>query len=326
MITISKKLRIMRKPKVSEFLTTNFKVLGDIGSRKIGGSSSAENAMLVNSEELASYIPNMLGVSPTSADWGKVLDNYVRSISVPVPDNGHEIEIGFVFDVTDVTKKIALDAYSKENDLADVKEADLFAHICQNVNRNFWWKFGRPIEPKDYYLWRYCQNYRPVANTMKDADSKSLEIRFYILDEEELVKDQQAAFNIRRKANAMYFEVLNRMEDVKAILFLMQKGDLVLKAKREEDLMMLLETAKDADMANFVNAVKNLEKRRNEVFIEECIAYNILQRAPHSNMIVDSSDGNVIGQNVKEAAAYVELQANLKYKNTLEGTLKNKSI
>lgn len=326
MITISKKLRIMRKPKVSEFLTANFKVLGDIGSKKIGGSINAEAAMLVNSEELASYVPLLIGISPTSPDWGKALDNYVRSLSVIIEDNGKEIEIGFVFDITDITKKEAINVYRKENNLEDASEEDLVAHICANVNRNYFWKYGRPIEAKDYYLWRYCQNYRAVANTLKDVDDTSLSIRFYILDEEELAKDQQSAFKLKNAANKMYFEILNKPEDVRAVLFLMDKGDKVLTAKDNEALMMILDQAKDENVGVFMKAAKNLDKRRDEVFIEECVARAILQKAPHSNMIVDSADGTVIGANVKEAAAFLNLPANLKIKNTLEGVLKNKSL
>ena len=326
MITISKKLRIMRKPKVSEFLTANFKVLGDIGSKKIGGSINAEAAMLVNSEELASYVPLLIGISPTSPDWGKALDNYVRSLSVIIEDNGKEIEIGFVFDITDITKKEAINVYRKANDLENASEEDLVTHICANVNRNYFWKYGRPIEAKDYYLWRYCQNYRAVANTLKDVDDTSLSIRFYILDEEELAKDQQSAFKLKNAANKMYFEILNKPEDVRAVLFLMDKGDKVLTAKDNEALMMILDQAKDENVGVFMKAAKNLDKRRDEVFIEECVARAILQKAPHSNMIVDSADGTVIGANVKEAAAFLNLPANLKIKNTLEGVLKNKSL
>lgn len=326
MITISKKLRIMRKPKVSEFLTANFKVLGDIGSKKIGGSINAEAAMLVNSEELASYVPLLIGISPTSPDWGKALDNYVRSLSVVIEDNGKEIEIGFVFDITDITKKEAINVYRKDNNLEDASEEDLVAHICANVHRNYFWKYGRPIEAKDYYLWRYCQNYRAVANTLKDVDDTSLSIRFYILDEEELAKDQQSAFKLKNAANKMYFEILNKPEDVRAVLFLMDKGDKVLTAKDNEALMMILDQAKDENVGVFMKAAKNLDKRRDEVFIEECVARAILQKAPHSNMIVDSADGTVIGANVKEAAAFLNLPANLKIKNTLEGVLKNKSL
>ena len=334
MITIAKKLTIMRKPKVSEFMTVNFKVLGDIGSRKIGGSDKAENAMLVNSEELATYLPMILGVSPTSPEWGKAVDNYVRSISVPIGDNGYDMEVGFIFDITDITRKEAILRYAidaeligkDERSVSAIDESKFAEHVAANVKRDFWWKYARPINPADYYLWRYCQNYRPVANSLKDVDDKSLHIRFYIVDEEEILDNQKKAFKIKNEANRLYISICDKPEKVRSIMFLLSKGDIVLTCKTPEDLIIALDAVKDANTAEFIFAAKSLEKRQGEVFIEECIAYNLLQRAAHSKMIIDPSDGTFIGSDIKEAAAFMAMPSNAKYANTLQGAMKSKVI
>lgn len=326
MKTISKALTIVRKTKVSDFMIANFKVLGDSGNHNIGGSVSAENAMLVNEEELASYLPNIIGVSPTSPSWGQRLDNYVRSVSVPVPSNGLSLEVGFVFDELDLKYKAAFKAYRVENKFEDASEEDVIDHIVANVHRNYWWKYGRPINAADYFLWRFCQNYKKVANTLKDADNKSLDIKYYIVDEDDVKKEQKRTFDIKNKSAKLYYQVSSKPEDVRAALFLLKMGKVVLNKPDAEDHLMALDQAKDLDPTEFIRVCSNLDKLKDQAFIEECIERNILTRAANSTLIIDANSGDALGGNLVEAVAYLNDQANTKYKNTLVGMVNNKSI
>lgn len=370
MITLSKKIKIMRKPRVSEYAIANFKVLGDTGNIKVGGSVSAENAMLVNEEELKTYLPNILGVSPNSPKWGELSDNYVRSISVVIGENGYDIEIGFNFSITDVTKRDAIEAYvqnvnaridaavaempkvvipekkdDKGNVIApktsglsedalalratrlDVKDEEaVIAHIVANVDREFWWKYGKPIDPASFFLWRYCCGYRKVANHVKDADDKSLNIKFYLLDEDDVKDEKLKVFAIKNAANKAYNTVSGSLDTVKIVLFACEYGREALSCKTPDDYLMLLDRLKDEQAARFVKVANNVNKYREHAFIEECIARGIFERLIHSNLIVDAETNETVGASIEAAAAFIKDTANAKYVNRLEGILKSKRL
>jgi len=324
MITISKQVRIVRKDKASEYKIKNFKVLGDSGDKKIGGSIKAENAMLVNSAELKSYLPNIIGVSVTDPEWGRKVDNHIRSISAPVEPTGLELEIGFNFDVTDMEFRPAINELIKEFKLDD-NEADVFKFVVASVNRNNWWKYGKPINPADYFLWRYCQNYRPVANNVKDAD-KSDRIRFYIVDTDDVRKEQSEMFAVRQEANKLYFAISDDEYKVKAALFIAKEGAAVLSAKTNEDLLISLDQYVQSNATSFIKIAKNIDKLKDTAFVEECIARGIFTKIAHSNLITDSSTGDNIGGNVQEVVNYLNNPSNVKYTNTVKGIIKSKSI
>lgn len=325
MITLSKNIRVVRKEKVSDYKIANFKVLGDSGNKKIGGSIKAENAMLVNVEELRSYLPNILGVSPTAPEWGRKLDDYVRSIAVPVDPTGNDMEIGFVFDITDYEKKDAIAELVKDESLEKDEKA-IVAHITKNIHRNYWWKYGRPIEPADYFLWRYMQNYRKVANSMDEAD-KSLHINFYIVDSEDVKKQKSEAFKLKSGANKAYFTLSDDIDKVKTVLFALKEGASVLAAGNDdEELLRALDTIKDVDPAKFIKAATNVDKLKDAAFIEECISRNIFNRLPNTEIIIDNDTGDTLGNSVLEAIAYLKADENAKYVNTVRGRIKSKTL
>jgi len=369
MITLSKNIKIMRKPRVSEFAIANFKVLGDTGNIKVGGSIAAENAMLVNEEELKSYLPNILGVSPTSPKWGELSDNYVRSISVVIGENGFDIEIGFNFSVTDVTRRDAIVAYvNKVNagieaaisemklvtipasknadgtivpekkvlsddaialqksklDISD--EATVVAHIVANVDRQYWWMYGKPIDPAAFFLWRYCQGYRKVANHIKDADDKSVNIKFYLLDEDDVKDEKRKAFAIKNAANKAYNNVSSSVENIKIVLFACEKGSSAIQCKTSDDYLMLLDQLKDEQPSKLIKVAENIKKYTEHAFVEECIARGVFERLINSNLIVDAETNDTIGASTEAAVAFIKDIANAKYVNRIEGILKSKRL
>ena len=370
MITLSKKIKIMRKPRVSEYAIANFKVLGDTGNIKIGGSVSAENAMLVNEEELKSYLPNILGVSPNSPKWGELSDNYVRSISVVIGENGYDIEIGFNFSINDITRRDAVEEYVKtvnaridtaidempkvvipekkddkgnitspkttglsEDALAlkatrlDIKdEAAVVAHIVANVEREFWWKYGKPIDPASFFLWRYCRNYRKVANHIKDADDKSLNIKFYLLDEDEVKDEKLKAFAIKNAANKAYNAVSGSIDTIKIVLYACEYGNETIACTSSDDYLMLLDRLKDEQPARFVKVASNVSKYKEHAFVEECITRGIFEKLINSNLIVDAETNETIGSSIESAVAFIKDPANAKYVNRIEGILKSKRL
>lgn len=325
-VEVKKSITVMRVPNTSEYLIANFQVIGDSGNKKIGGSVTAENAMLVNKEELETYMPNILGLSPSDPRWGDRLDTYIRSISVPVPENGLALNIGFVFDNTDILKKSAIAAYIKDNKLSEGDFEDVVEHLTINVNRNFWWKYATPMKAEDYFLWRYIQRYHKVANKLEDADNKSLKIMFYILDEDEIKSKQIAAFELKTKANKLFNNLLESPEKARAVLLLMEQYNIVLTAKSKSEYLMALDTIRETDVARFIEAASDLEQKEKAVFLRECIAYNILAQYPNSTVVYDGATGNVIGNNLREAAAYIFDPVNEKYNNTIRGLLKSKVV
>lgn len=325
MITVQKTVTLMRKEKVSEFKTLNFAVLGDSSTRKIGGSISAENAMLVNAEELRSYLPNIIGVSPSAPEWGKALDMYVRSIAVPVEANGLDLEIGFNFDHTDYDRKAAWDALAKEAKIDPTDEKKVVDYIQTAINRNYWWKYGQPITPADYFLWRYTQNHRKVANSMADAD-KSLHISFYIVDQDDVKAERSKAFKLKNQANGLYFKLSSDMAKVKAVLFAGGKGMNVISARDNDDILMALDSFREQEPAKFIELASNTDAIAESAFVQEAVARGVLNKLPNTNLITDSSTGEPLGGNVEEVIVFLRKEENLKQLNEIKGRMARKTI
>lgn len=113
MITISRKYELVVKANASAYIKANKEVVVP-GAKIIGSSLTAVNKMLSLSSELKVLMPEMLGLSPTSGDWDKMVARYWHSLSEPINPTGRALETGFTYDITDSTKQQSIHAISEQ--------------------------------------------------------------------------------------------------------------------------------------------------------------------------------------------------------------------
>ena len=110
----------------SAYSTANKKPLMDVDiNRTIGASIRGVNKMLANPEEQKIIMQDIIAISPNSGEWNKELTNYWNSFSYDIPENGKELEIGFIYDINDLSKKPFIESINKGISIAkDKLESD----------------------------------------------------------------------------------------------------------------------------------------------------------------------------------------------------------
>ena len=322
MLTINKKIIIYRKTDASEFSKKNYKVLPS-GVQKVGSSINAVNAMMIHSDMLNELMPLIIGMSSDEREFTKKVNSYWNSIAVNIPDTGKELEIGFIYNLVDskklsnIKKIIGADGkvreFSTEQQLAD--------YVENYIEEEDKWRYGTPIVPADYLLWRYCLNYKAVANSPDEQIlGKSSDIRFYIHNEALIKKLEKDKFDIRSKAGKIYFDIISDSVKIKKYLYAMGKGAGV-EAMDDIDRAKLLETIYLNTPIDLITIHKDKEIDM-KAFIEECITAGVLRRLPNTDLIVNSTDNLTIGNNMMDAIAFLKSEVNAKLVNEITGRLK----
>lgn len=314
MSTSSKKVTIFRVTKSNNYSVKNAKVLTD-GSQKIGGSISAKNAMLVHDEELKSYMPKLIGVSPASPQWQDRLDAYFESLTVMIPDSGFPLEVGFVYNYQSENSKKLVAA----NRDVIKSEGEFSIFVDENISDEERYLYGTPINIANYVLYRYCKNYKPVANTIDDVE-KSKDIRFYLVDETYMKKRAKALLDLKNSAKKIYLEVSTSPEKVKNLIFAMGRSYEIVD-KDDFDTLMVLERISNDEPQLLIDAAKD-KMLDSKAFIERCIDINLLTRQDNTSIIMVTADNAILGNTIEEAVVALNSKDNLKLKNELEMAIK----
>ncbi len=114
MLTDNKKIYIKVRKATSAYAKQNSKRLEEIQiSRTIGSSVSSVNKMLANSEEQSTLMSDIIAISANDSTWTKQLKGYWDGFSYDIPENGKELEIGFVYDITALDRQTYISQINK---------------------------------------------------------------------------------------------------------------------------------------------------------------------------------------------------------------------
>ena len=189
-----------------------------------------------------------------------------------------------------------------------------------NVPENEKYKYCTPINVEDYLLYRYCQNYHDVANSIDTVD-KSPSIRFYLFSDKLSKVETEKKLNLDKKAMALFLKLIANINDVDNVLYtLCNKVDALkginIKHIDESDKHIYLKNIMNDTPVLFINTVedKNLLIKAN---IERYINAGIWKRLSNSDIIVDTDNAEItIGNNVDEAVNFMTNDANKERLNT----------
>jgi len=314
MFTIKKKISIFRVPRATEYAAKNFKVLDD-GHQKIGSSITGVRAMTACDNEMAAYLPKIIGVSPNSQDWGSKMDNYWESLSIPIPEHGLDLEVGFAYDETLPASKALINA---NKDVCT--NVETFAQFVDaKIPDCDKYKYGIPINIGQFILFRYCANYKPVANNIDDVE-KSKDIKFYFVDQSYMDTRAEKLLRLRDKAGLAYYSVVGKVEEIKTLLYAMGRG-YETEGKNETQLTMLLERIRNEEPQLLIDAHADATLG-NKAFIERCIVRGLLNRQVNSTIIQVAADNTILGNTIDEAVVALASAANAVTLNTLQLALK----
>lgn len=114
-------IKIRKVTSAYAFAGENQKRIAEVQiNRTIGSSVTSVNKMLTNADEQKAIMGSIISISPNSSNWETKLKNYWDSFTEDIPENGKKLEVGFVYDIDSISKKVYIDninkGISKESD------------------------------------------------------------------------------------------------------------------------------------------------------------------------------------------------------------------
>lgn len=297
----------------------------------IGSSVSSSRVLSSNKEEVETYFPRLVGLSPNNDNFMNRVKQYLNNIQVAVDELGKTFDCSFHYnhysDYLAIKKKeekiesnYKLANKSNNKDLrAALKEKLTLLNELETSKH----KLGYPLNLEDYILYRHCLLYNDIAKDTALINSDA-SIRFYFKDnnkEAELQKKLRTEIN---NAKANYVQIVGDpdMFDAVYIQYCVISGRPIVSSMLEDRITK--ET--QLDRFSIEDPIKfNHICRDNDIklkaLIETLIARGEFIRAQHNQNIL-TPEGDFIGANMKEAVAWFKDSANSAmvagYKNKLK--------
>lgn len=325
MVTNNKTIELISKVHPTIFQLRNKDIFGTI-AQPLGSTRGAVQTILSKHEEMLKILmPMIISTSTNDTSWYKKVENYWHSFSLKVPIGGVKFEIGFIYDIYDISRKSNIEsliARAKANNI-DIKTDEAFMnYVLANVPEDDKYKYATPINAEQYLNWVYLKGHRQVANDESVVDM-STKISFVFIDPKKVEDKKRELHSLSTKALETYIEILHDRAKVKNILYV--RGEDASKLD-QIDADIKLKAFCDNSPKEFLQLV-NDEGLLIKARIERYCVRGILKRLPNSSIIVDSSDtSNVIGNGIDEAVAYFKSEAADKVVKTKEFAAKYKAI
>lgn len=315
----------------SMFRRANDKVLP---KRKdyIGSSINSSRTLASNKEEIETYFPNIVGLSPNNDDFVNRVKQYLNNIKIPVDELGRKFNISFHYyhkrdyNAIKAQEEIIESVYNKanRNNLEDIKNALKEKILRLNVLEGTKCKLGYPVNIEEYIMYRHCLLYNDVAKDVALINSDP-NVRFYFKD------DNKEAEKLRKfrmevnKAKANYVTCLGDSElfDAIYIQYCSIIGLPVIASLAEDriDREIKLDKFSTDEPVKF-NAIFTDKDVKLKATIETLIARGELVRYNYNQNIV-TPEGEFIGSNLKEAVIWFKDPKNASVANAFYNRLKN---
>lgn len=298
----------------------------------IGGSIKSSRTLSANKEEVDTYFPNIIGLSPNDPNFVMRVKQYLNNIRIPVDELGRTFDTSFHYyhkrDYIKVHKEEnAIDEQYQKADRSNIKKLKeaLNEKITKlNILESTKCKLGYPINVDDYLMYRHCLLYNDIAKDVALINSEA-NIRFYFKDdqkEQERMKNYRAEVN---KAKQNYVSILaddGKFDAVYTQYCVMNSLPLISSLRKDRmDKEMDLDKFSTANPVKF-NKIFSNKDMRLIADIEMLIARGELVRSQYSQNI-STVDGDFIGANMGEAIAYFKDPANASVVAAFNSKLKN---
>ena len=298
----------------------------------IGSSVYASRILSANKEEVDTYFPNIIGLSPSDPSFVMRVKQYLNNIRIPVDELGRTFDISF--------------HYYKKSDYYRIKaEEERIERVYQMANRqdivklraalkekitkinaleSTKCKLGYPVNVDDYLMYRHCLLYNDVAKDVAFINSDS-NVRFYFKD------DHKEAEKLRKfrlevnKAKANYVACLSDdvLFDAVYTNYCVLNNLPIISSLAEDKLSREIKLDRfSAEEPVKFNKIFNNKDVKLIATIETLIARGELIRSQY-NQNITSPEGDFIGANMNEAVAWFKNTENNSVVNALMNKLKN---
>lgn len=326
-----RKVTIMLVKNYSLYRKANDKVLP---KRKdfIGSSIYSSRILSANKEEVDTYFPNIIGLSPADPNFIMRVKQYLNNIRVSVDELGRSFDTSFHYyhkkDYYRITKEEEnIERIYQTTSKQDIKKlrAALKEKITKlNALESTKCKLGYPINVDDYIMYRHCLLYNDVAKDIALVNTDS-NIRFYFKDEQKEAEKLRKFRLEVNKAKANYVSCLadNSLFDAVYTQFCVVNNMPVISSLAENrlDREIKLDKFSIEEPIKF-NKIFNNKDVKLIATIEMLIARGELIRSQY-NQNITSPEGDFIGSNINEAVSWFKNTDNSSIVNALINKLKN---
>lgn len=329
--TDNRSVTVMLVKNYSLYRKANDKVLP---KRKdfIGSSIYSSRVLSSNKEEVDTYFPNIIGLSPNDPNYVMRVKQHLNNIRIPVDELGRVFNTSFHYYHKRDYYKIKAEedkiekVYQTANrqDIKKLREALKEKITKLNILESSKCKLGYPVNVDDYLMYRHCLLYNDIAKDMAliNVDSN---IRFYFKDDQkELEKLRKYRMEVN-KAKSNYVTCLsdNTLFDAVYTQYCVVNNLPIISSLAENRLDREIKLDKfSSDEPVKFNKIFNNKDIKLIATIEMLIARGELIRAQY-NQNITSPEGDFIGANMGEAIAWFKNTENRSAVNAYMNKLKN---
>lgn len=298
----------------------------------IGSSIHSSRVLSSNKEEVDTYFPNIIGLSPNDPNYIMRVKQYLNNIRIPVDELGRQFDISFhyykkkdYYRIKNEEERIEMIYQNTDRrNIKNLREALNEKIVKLNILESTKCKLGYPINVDEYLMYRHCLLYQDVAKdiALVNVDNN---IRFYFKD------DQKEADKLRKyrievnKAKANYVACLadDELFDAVYVQYCVLNNLPVLSSLVENKLDREIKLDKfSAEEPIKFNKIFNNKDNKLIATIEMLIARGELIRSQY-NQNISTTEGEFIGANMKEAVAWFKNTENSNAVNAYINILKN---
>ena len=298
----------------------------------IGSSIHSSRVLSSNKEEVDTYFPNIIGLSPSDPNFVMRVKQHLNNIRVPVDELGRTFNTSFHYyhkkdyyrikSEEDKIEKVYQTA--NRQDIKKLREALKEKITKLNILESSKCKLGYPINIDDYLMYRHCLLYNDVAKDVAliNVDSN---IRFYFKDDQKEIEKLRKYRIEVNKAKANYVTCLadNVLFDAVYTQYCVLNNLPVISSLAENRLDREIKLDKfSANEPVKFNKIFNNKDIKLIATIEMLIARGELIRTQY-NQNITSPDGDFIGANMGEAVAWFKNTENSSVVNAYINKLKN---
>jgi len=332
---VSEKIVIHLRVETNSFIRAKKHVGSDVffNIKRIGSSfKHGAVARGLTFEEEKAYLPQLIGTNLDSKEWEAKTLEYWADINADVPPpniegkgGGLELEVGFEYPDEESARageKERKEEWSKHYQLV-VKENVKEYQMKFDVR----FKLGKPINLRDYIIYRYCLIYSKVAN-FPELVTSSPNIEFYMATSSHTEETMLVIAKHRKAAYARLIEIDDKDSVKTAILYLMKpqidairsstKQLYPVTSKENRDILLEKIASDYPEQFIFVSSDTSL---MDKALIERFIVKGLLKRVEGTNTII-YGDNQRIGNSLEEAIAFLKTEINLPIMQELQEKLK----
>lgn len=297
----------------------------------IGSSVTSSRTLASNKQEIETYFPNIVGLSPNDPSFITRVKQYLNNIRIPVDELGRTFDVGFhYYKKRDYLRVKAEEerietAFNESNrsDSNKIREALQLKINKINALESTKCVLGYPNNISDYLMYRHCLLYKDVAKDMSLINSDP-NIRFYFKDNvkeaEKLQKYREQV--IRAKQNYVACTGDNVLFDAVYVQYCLLNNLPILSSLAEDRLSREIKldefSTKEPLKFNKICGNKDVKLIAQ---IEMLIARGELVRSTY-NQNISTVDGEFIGANITEAISWFKNPENTSIVNAYLAKLK----